>query len=87
MKEKTTREIVEQMLLSGKHINKFDMLNATNSVCLAQRIQEIREDGWNVMSKAIEGKGNLAEYWLEKEEIERITEGEQMGLGFPWQEK
>ena len=71
------------MLLKGKHINKFDLLNATNSVCLAQRIQEIREDGWNILSKPIKGKGNLAEYWLPDDESKRLTEGEQLKLGIP----
>ena len=80
---KTTRQIVEDLLLQGKHINKFDLLSAANSVCLAQRIQEIREDGWNVRSKTIPGKGSLVEYWLEKEEIERITKPVQLGLGIP----
>lgn len=82
---KTTRQIVEDLLLQGKHINKFDLLSVANSVCLAQRVQEIREDGWNVLSKAIPGKGNLCEYWLPQTEIDRITKGEQLGLGFPWQ--
>ena len=69
----TTRQIVEDMLLKGKRITKFDLLTVANSVCLAQRIQEIRNSGWNVQSKTIKGKGTLVEYWLDKSEIERIT--------------
>ena len=69
----TTREIVEKMLLNGKHINKFDLLSMANSVCLAQRIQEIRNNGWDVKSKTVKGKGTLVEYWLDESEIERIT--------------
>lgn len=83
---KTTQEIVEDLLLKGKHINKFDLLSVANSVCLAQRILDIREQkGWNICSKSVPGKGTLKEYWLEPEEIKRITTGTQMGLGFPWQ--
>lgn len=71
--EMTTREIVESVLLQGKHITKFDLLTMANSVCLAQRIQEIRNSGWDVQSKTVKGKGTLVEYWLEKSEIERIS--------------
>lgn len=70
--EMTTREIVEKVLLDGRHITKFDLLNMANSVCLAQRIQEIRNSGWDVQSKTVKGKGTLVEYWLEQSEIDRI---------------
>lgn len=83
---KTTQEIVEDLLLKGKHINKFDLLSVANSVCLAQRILDIREQkGWNICSQSVPGKGTLKEYWLEPEEIKRIKNPQQMGLGFPWQ--
>lgn len=83
---KTTQEIVEEMLLKGKHINKFDLLSVANSVCLAQRILDIKEQkGWNIRSASVKGKGTLKEYWLEDDEIARIkgvkTKTEQMGLG------
>ena len=83
---KTTQEIVEEMLLKGKHINKFDLLSVANSVCLAQRILDIKEQkGWNIRSASVKGKGTLKEYWLEADEIARIkgvkTKTEQMGLG------
>ena len=83
---KTTQEIVEEMLLKGKHINKFDLLSVANSVCLAQRILDIKEQkGWNIRSASVKGKGTLKEYWLEANEIARIkgvkTKTEQMGLG------
>lgn len=79
---KTTQEIVEDLLIQGKHINKFDLLAHANSVCLAQRILDIREQkGWDIHSASIKGKGTLKEYWLDKEEIERITKPKQMGLG------
>ena len=68
----TTRKIVERMLMQGKHITKFDLLTVANSVCLAQRIQEIRNSGWDVQSKTVKGKGTLVEYWLEQAEIDRI---------------
>lgn len=68
----TTRQIVERMLMQGKRITKFDLLTVANSVCLAQRIQEIRNSGWDVQSKTVKGKGTLVEYWLEQAEIDRI---------------
>lgn len=68
----TTREIVEFALLKGMKITKFDLLNMAHSVCLAQRIQEIRNAGWDVKSRTVKGKGTLVEYWLEPSEIERI---------------
>lgn len=70
----TTKEIVKRMLMQGKHITKFDLLTVSNSVCLAQRIQEIRNSGWDVQSKTVKGKGTLVEYWLEQSEIDRILE-------------
>ena len=70
---KTTQEIVEDLLLEGKHINKFDLLAVANSVCLPQRILDIRQTkGWNISVKSIKGKGTLREYWLEADEISRI---------------
>lgn len=69
---KTTSEILQDALLQGKHLTKFDFLNLTNSVCLAQRVLELRQLGWNVKDKAVKGKGNLREYYLEPEEIERL---------------
>ena len=68
----TTREVVEFALLKGMKITKFDLLNMAHSVCLAQRIQEIRNAGWDVKSRTVKGKGTLVEYWLEPSEIERI---------------
>lgn len=86
---KTTQEIVEDMLLTGKHINKFDLLTVANSVCLAQRILDIRQQkAWNISSKAVKGKGTLREYWLEPDEIARIKgkplQQKQMGLFSEW---
>lgn len=70
---KTTQDIVEELLLEGKHINKFDLLNVANSVCLPQRILDIRQTkNWNISSKSVKGKGTLREYWLEPAEIARI---------------
>lgn len=70
---KTSQELVEELLLSGKHINKFDLLSIGHTVCLAQRILDIRQQkGWNISSASVKGKGTLKEYWLEPEEIERI---------------
>lgn len=73
---KTTQEIVEDLLLQGKHINKFDLLSYGNSVCLAQRILDIRQSkGWNIRSASVKGKGTLKEYWLDKEEICKLKGG------------
>lgn len=69
---KTTTEILQEALLLGKHLTKFDFLSLTNSVCLAQRVQELRQMGWNIVDKNVPGKGTLKEYWLEPEEIARI---------------
>lgn len=78
--ELTTRDVAEKMLLEGRRINKFTFLNETSqllgiaSVCLAQRILEIRQEkGWNICSGQVKGKGTLKEYWLDQEEINRIT--------------
>lgn len=82
MEMKTTQEIVEDLLLQGKHINKFDLLQVANSVCLAQRILDIKEQkGWNIRSASVKGKGTLKEYWLEPDEIMRIRKPLQMGIG------
>lgn len=82
MSEKTTQEITEDLLLSGKRITKFTLLSVANSVCLAQRIMDIRQSkGWNISSDTVKGKGTLREYWLEPDEIKRIQEGHQMSLG------
>lgn len=79
---KTTQEVVEDLLIQGKHITKFDLLTYANSVCLAQRILDIRQTkGWNIQSASVKGKGSLREYWLDQEEIDRITRPRQMGLG------
>lgn len=83
---KTTQEIVEELLLQGKHINKFDLLSVANSVCLSQRILDIRQQkGWNISSRSVKGKGTLKEFWLEPDEIARIKgyklKTEQLGFG------
>lgn len=73
MTVKTTQEIAEEMLLKGMRITKFDFLNATNSTCLQQRIYDIKRKGWHIRCGIRKGKGSLKEYWLDPEEIERIT--------------
>lgn len=82
---KTSQQMLEDMLLTGQHINKFLFYERTGTVCLAQRILDIRQTkGWFIRSKSIEGKGSLREYWLEKEEIARIKklrEDKQTTLG------
>lgn len=75
---KTTSEVLMETLLLGKHLTKFDFLNLTNSVCLAQRVQELRQIGWNIVDKNVPGKGTLKEYWLPPEEIERIKNSPRM---------
>lgn len=75
---KTTSEVLMETLLLGKHLTKFDFLNLTNSVCLAQRVQELRQMGWGIIDKNVPGKGTLKEYWLEPEEIERIKNSPRM---------
>jgi hypothetical protein len=61
-----------EALLDGRHLTKFDFLDMTNSVCLAQRVLELRQEGWDIKDKPVKGKGNLREYWLEQKEINRI---------------
>lgn len=78
--KKTTTEILKDMLLTGKHINKFDFLNATNSTCLAQRVLDLKEEGWKIHSNVIKGKGTLTEYWLDHNEITRIVKPQQESL-------
>ena len=70
---KTSSEILQDLLLKGRKVNKFTFLDYTNSVCLAQRVLELRQLGWNIRSRAIKGKGNLREYWLDREEIDRLN--------------
>ena len=70
---KTSSEILQDLLLKGRKVNKFTFLDYTNSVCLAQRVLELRQLGWNIRSRAIKGKGNLREYWLDREEIGRLN--------------
>lgn len=69
----TSLDTVKTMLLNGMCINKFDLLSAANSVCLAQRVNDLRNEGWNVQSKSIKGKGTLRCYWLDPEEIDRLN--------------
>ena len=69
----TTSEIAQALLLEGRRITKFDFLQEARSVCLPQRIEELRNDlHWAVQSKAIKGRKGLVEYWLEPNEIKRI---------------
>ena len=69
----TSQQVLEELLLSGRRVDKFVFLHESGSVCLAQRILDIRQTlGWNIRSRAIKGKGALREYWLEPEEILRI---------------
>ena len=72
----TTSEILQSVLLQGKYITKFDFMNLTptHSVCLAQRVQELREQGWNILDRLVPGKGTLKEYYLEESEIKRLTQ-------------
>ena len=71
---KTSSEILQEYLLSGRTLTKFDFMNMTptHSVCLAQRVEELRKEGWVILDRQVKGKGNLKEYYLEKSEIERI---------------
>lgn len=75
MKVTTTKEVLERALLMGKSITKFDFMNLTpqSSVCIAQRVKELRKDGWGILSRTVKGKGGLVEYYLPQEEIERLT--------------
>ena len=68
----TSQEVLQELLLDGCKVNKFTFLHESGSVCLAQRVLELRQAGWNIRSRAIKGKGALREYWLEPEEIQRI---------------
>lgn len=77
----TSTEYIKKMLLEGRHITKTDVYKAIGTLATTQRIHEIRREGWNVQEKAIKGKNGLAEYWLEPEEIARITKPVQKPLG------
>ena len=70
----TTKEILKRALLSGRSLTKFQFMDITptHSVCLAQRVEELRRIGWKILDRPVKGKGNLVEYYLEKEEIERL---------------
>ena len=72
---KTSSEILQDYLLSGRSLTKFDFMQITptHSVCLAQRVEELRKDGWVILDRQVKGKGNLKEYYLEKSEIERLN--------------
>lgn len=72
---KTSSEILQEALLSGRALTKFDFMDITptHSVCLAQRVEELRKDGWVILDRQVKGKGNLKEYYLEKSEIERLN--------------
>lgn len=72
---KTTEQLVRDLLLSGRHIDKEKMRDASiiNSSCLPQRIKDIRyKTDWDIKHRSVPGKGTLREYWLEPEEIARI---------------
>ena len=83
---KTVKQIAEELLLKGERINKSEFHAKYHTFTLTQRIEEIRhENGWNVKSKTIPGRRGMVEYWLEPEEIARITgkpiKYEQLGIG------
>lgn len=70
---KTSQKKLEEMLLSGRHINKIIFYQETGTLTLTQRIYDIRDTkGWFIRSKSVEGKGTLREYWLDPAEIARI---------------
>lgn len=69
---KTIKEIAQELLLEGEHLNKGDFHAKYKTFTLTQRIEEIRKDGWNVKSKTIPGRKGMVEYWLEPEEIHRL---------------
>ena len=82
---KTTSEILQDALLNGMSINKFQFMEMTpqHTVCLAQRIEELRKDGWVILDRTVKGKGNLKEYYLPPEEIEKrkSVKYQQLGIG------
>lgn len=71
----TTTEYIKKELLRGHKINKFGLMNKTGSVCLAQRILDLKNEGWDIRGRSVKGKGSLREYYLEKAEIERLKNG------------
>lgn len=75
----TSQEKLEKMLLSGVKVDKGKFYREVGTFCLTQRIYDIKKDkGWLIRSRTVDGKGTLREYWLDKDEIERIkaTQGE-----------
>ena len=69
---KSFKEIAQELLLKGEHINKGQFHATYGTFTLTQRIEEIRKEGWDVRSKTIPGKRGMVEYWLEPQEIDRI---------------
>lgn len=74
MEQITCTDLLKKMLLTGSKITKFDFLQVTSSVCLAQRILELRQSGWNIDDEIVKGKGTLKCYFMHPEEIKRIRE-------------
>lgn len=74
---KTIKQIAQELLLRGDHINKGDFHDTYKTFTLTQRIEEIRKEGWDVKSRTIPGRRGMVEYWLEPCEIKRLKEREQ----------
>ena len=47
-------------------------MTPTHSVCLAQRVEELRKSGWNILDRQVKGKGGLKEYYLEPSQISHL---------------
>ena len=79
---KTSSEILKEHLLKGGSIHKFQFMNMTptHTVCLAQRVEELRRAGWVIKDRPVEGKGNLKTYYMEQAEIDRIKNTQYMPI-------
>jgi|GEM_PF-1954231 len=78
LNDKNTRSQKAQILdymLSGRSISHFDAEEKFNCSRIAARINDLRNDGYDVRTETVKNKASgkrFARYYLPKEEIERI---------------
>ncbi|WP_201353842.1 helix-turn-helix domain-containing protein [Hydrogenimonas urashimensis] len=70
-------EMILHHLLDGKSISAIEALNDFGCFRLAARIDELRNDGYDIRTEMVENKATgkrFARYWMPKDEIERIKD-------------
>lgn len=55
-KKKTTKQIIANLLKSGKSYTLTALTEATNSTKVSTRISEMRKDGWYIKNKITRNK-------------------------------